>query len=63
MPGLELFFFFSAFQQATNFSIRRPEGAILLEFIEKYLAEGPVKKVNQCENQRRRLGVRTDTRK
>jgi len=36
IEGLELFSFFSAFQQAINFSITRPEGSILLEFIEKY---------------------------
>jgi hypothetical protein len=46
LPGLELFSFFSAFPRATNFSITRPEGAILLEFIEKYLAEGPARKNN-----------------
>jgi hypothetical protein len=39
IPGLELFSFFSAFQQAINFSVTRPEGAILLEFIEKHQAE------------------------
>jgi len=39
IPGLELFSFFSAFQQAINFSITRPEGARLLGFIEKYQAE------------------------
>jgi hypothetical protein len=39
IPGLELFSFFSAFQQATNFSITRPEGARLLEFIENYKPE------------------------
>jgi predicted RNA-binding protein with PUA-like domain len=44
IPGLELFSFFSAFQQATNFSITRPEGAILLEFIERHLAEEQLKK-------------------
>jgi predicted RNA-binding protein with PUA-like domain len=44
IPGLELFSFFSAFPKATNFSITRPEGSILLEFIEKYQAEEPTKK-------------------
>ena len=39
IPGLELFSFFSAFQQATNFTLTRPEGSILLEFIEKYQVE------------------------
>jgi hypothetical protein len=39
IPGLELFSFFSAFQQATNYSITRPEGARLLEFIENYKPE------------------------
>jgi predicted RNA-binding protein with PUA-like domain len=39
IQGLELFSFFSAFQQAVNYSITRPEGAILLEFIEKYQQE------------------------
>jgi len=44
IPGLELFSFFSAFQQATNFTVTRPEGTILLEFIETYKPEAPVKK-------------------
>jgi predicted RNA-binding protein with PUA-like domain len=44
IPGLELFSFFSAFQQATNFSITRPEGQILQEFISTYKPESPVKK-------------------
>jgi predicted RNA-binding protein with PUA-like domain len=35
IPGLELFSFFSAFPQATNFTITRPEGMILLEFIDQ----------------------------
>jgi|GEM_PF-1624751 len=44
IPGLELFSFFSAFQQAVNFLITRPEGMILLEFIEQYLQNGPAAK-------------------
>ena len=43
VDGLELFSFFSAFQQAVNFSITRPEGTILLEFIEQYLADAPIR--------------------
>lgn len=43
IDGLELFSFFSAFQQATTFSITRPEGARLLEFIEKNQTELPAK--------------------
>jgi len=35
IDGLELFSFFSAFQQATNFTLTRGEGQILLEFIEQ----------------------------
>ena len=34
IPGLELFSFFSAFQQAINFTLTRPEGSILMEYIE-----------------------------
>ena len=41
IDGLELFSFFSAFQQATNFSITRPEGSILVEFIKEYLTREP----------------------
>ncbi len=44
IPGLELFSFFSAFQQATNFTVTRPEGSILLEFIKSYKAPEPEKK-------------------
>jgi predicted RNA-binding protein with PUA-like domain len=44
IPGLELFSFFSAFQQATNFSVLRPEGTILMEFIEEHKADIQVKK-------------------
>ncbi len=44
IPGLELFSFFSAFQQATNFSITRPEGARLLDYIENRPADEPVSK-------------------
>ncbi len=39
IEGLELFSFFSAFQQAINYSITRPEGSILLEFIERHKDE------------------------
>jgi hypothetical protein len=39
IPGLELFSFFSAFQQATNYTVFRPEGTILMEFIEKHQAD------------------------
>lgn len=39
IPGLELFSFFSAFQQAINYSVTRQEGARLLDFIGKYQAE------------------------
>jgi predicted RNA-binding protein with PUA-like domain len=38
IPGLELFSFFSAFQQAINFTITRPEGTILMEYIEQHQA-------------------------
>lgn len=54
IDGLELFSFFSAFQQATNFTVTRPEGTILLEFIEKHQAEAhesvskPVVKVRKA---------------
>jgi predicted RNA-binding protein with PUA-like domain len=41
IDGLELFSFFSAFQQATNFSITRPEGSILVDFIKEYLTREP----------------------
>lgn len=44
IPGLELFSFFSAFPQAINFSITKPEGTILLEFIEERKAEEMTKK-------------------
>ena len=47
IPGLELFSFFSAFQQATNFTLTRPEGAILLEYIETHPTEAPSKKVEK----------------
>jgi hypothetical protein len=39
IDGLELFSFFSAFQQATNFTLTRPEGTILLQFIEEHRLE------------------------
>lgn len=45
IEGLELFSFFSAFQQATNFTVTRPEASILLEFIETSKPEPPVRKV------------------
>jgi len=45
IPGLELFSFFSAFQQAINFSVTRQEGARLLEFIEKYQSENQESKL------------------
>ena len=44
IPGLELFSFFSAFQQVTNFSITRPEASILLEYIKNRPPETLVKK-------------------
>jgi hypothetical protein len=44
IPGLELFSFFSAFQQAVNYSITRPEGIRLLEYIENRPAYEPVSK-------------------
>ena len=37
IPGLELFSFFSAFQLAVNFSITRPEGSILMGYIEQHI--------------------------
>lgn len=44
IPGLELFSFFSAFQQAVNFSITRPEALRLLGYLEHRPAdEAPVK--------------------
>ena len=43
IPGLELFSFFSAFQQAINFTITRPEASILLEYIEEHKSDPPVK--------------------
>ncbi len=45
IPGLELFSFFSAFPQAINFTLNRPEGTILLEFIEAHQAEWKDKKL------------------
>ena len=45
IPGLDLFSFFSAFQQAINYTLTRPEGTILLEFIEENPTEEPPKKV------------------
>ena len=42
IDGLELFSFFSAFQQATNFLITRPEGMILLQYIEEHKDDPPV---------------------
>jgi hypothetical protein len=39
IDGLELFSFFSAFPQAINFTLTRPEGTILLDFIEEHKAE------------------------
>lgn len=44
IPGLELFSFFAAFQQATNFTLTRPEGSILLEYIEKHKSDPPPQK-------------------
>jgi len=41
IPGLELFSFFSAFQQATNYTLTRPEGTILLDYIETHPLEAP----------------------
>ncbi len=43
IPGLELFSFFSAFQQAINFTVTRPEASILLEYIEAHKSDPPVK--------------------
>ncbi|MCX6064196.1 MAG: EVE domain-containing protein [Chloroflexi bacterium] len=67
IPGLELFSFFAAFQQAVNFSITRPEGSILLEFIEKYLAAGPeIKKVSKPATKPKKaapIRVTTSTKK
>ena len=42
--GLDLFSFFSAFQQAINYTLTRPEGTILLEYIETHPLEEPQKK-------------------
>jgi hypothetical protein len=39
IPGLELFSFFSAFQQAVNFSITRREGTRLIEYIKEHPPE------------------------